>query len=126
MIELYQADTDSSYSAVSVDSITVFFKDRADSLIYDNVKDVSTIDIPLSDTTGFLNIVIKINDAYDELLLEYRPYFVFRSTECGVINRYEIIDKPDHSTDRIDSLTIYNEDIDESELVNLYMFVNLD
>jgi glutaredoxin-related protein len=125
MINLYEINSDTTAIETQFDSLTLYFKGREDSLIYDNAKSVKSIDIPLSDTTENLKIVIKINDGYDEIILQYKPYSVFRSTECGVIYRYEIIDFT-YTTDKIAGILLENELIDENEAVNLNLFVNLE
>lgn len=128
MIDLYELNidgADTTATLTSFDSLTLYFEGREDSLIYDNAKSVESIDIPLSDTAENLKIIIKINDGYDIINLEYKSYFVFRSTECGVIYRYEILNSS-YSSDKIVGILIENTDVDENEAVNLNLFVNLE
>ncbi len=124
-IGLYEITSDSTAIATTFDSLTLYFEGREDSLIYDNAKSVESIDIPLSDTTENLKIIIKINDGYDEINLKYKPYYVFRSTDCGVIYRYEIV-YVTYSDDKIVLIDEENKDIDENEAVNLNLFVDLE
>lgn len=124
-IGLYKVETDTTFTAATLDSLTVYFEGLEDSLVYNNEAGVSSIEIPLSDTTENLTIVLKINDGVDYMQLNYKPYFVFRSTECGVINRYEI-DDVRCTGNKVRALYLENIDIDESEAVNLFMVVDID
>lgn len=124
-IDLYKAETDSTFSVATLDSLTLYFIGNEDSLVYNNEYGISSIEIPLSDTTENLSIVLQINDGVDFMELDYKPYFVFRSTECGVINRYEIEDVR-CTGNKVSLLYLENIDIDESEAVNLFMVVDID
>ena len=124
LIDFYTQENDSTKIELSVDSISMFIIGREDSVLYDNAKGVKSISIPLSDSLNFMTVVIKINDAIDTIYLGYRPYSVFRSTECGVINRYETW-LPEFTKNRIEKIELKNKDIDENEAVNLFMFLDL-
>lgn len=123
-IDFYKIESDTTKIETTVDSLTMIIVGREDSILYDNSKAVTSISIPLSDSLNFLKIILKINDAVDTLYLDYRPYSVFRSTECGVINRYEFL-KMDITKNRIIGFSKENENIDENEAVNLFMYVDL-
>lgn len=125
LTEFYQFDYDGAEIEATVDSVSMYIFGREDSLIYDNSKGLKSISIPLSDSLNYLKVVLKINDGVDTLYIDYRSYSVFRSTECGVINRYEILDVHG-SGNKIDEIRYNNIDIDENEAVNLFMFVDLD
>lgn len=116
-------ESDTSIVKVDVDTLYMEIVGREDSILYNNLN-VSGISIPLADTLDFLKIVIEINHVVDTLYLDYKPYSVFRSTECGVINRYEITDLR-FTNNKIKSIYLENNTIDESEAVNLYMVVDL-
>jgi len=124
-VSFYKAEPDSTYSEITVDSLTVYYEGYEDSLIYSNNTAVNSMLLPLSDTAKLLTVVMHINDETDKMRIFYKPFFVFRSTECGVINRYRI-DAVQSTGNRIDSIWRVNNEVNESEEVNLYMFVDLD
>lgn len=124
LTEFYQLDIEGLPVEVTVDSLTVFILGREDSVLYNNSKAVENFSIPMSDSLSFIQVVIKINDAVDTLSINYNPYSVFRSTECGVINRYNIVDTL-YTKNRIKKITIANRNIDENEAVNLKMLLDL-
>lgn len=125
IIEFYKIETDTTYSAVTVDSLTVYYQGFEDSLVYDRAKGLSSMELPLSDTSEVLNVILEINDGTDFMRIFYTPFFVFRSTECGVINRYQI-DSIYCTGNQIDALWRENSEVNESEAVNLFMFVDVD
>jgi len=102
-----------------MDSLSVFIMGRKDTLYY-KAKGLEEFLIPLSDSATQLTIVVNLNDGQDTIWLDYRPYSVFRSTECGVINRYEIQEK-NFTDNKIKRLVINNNTIDESEEINLFL-----
>lgn len=129
MTEVYsiEIDTtleqDTTFVATSIETFTLFIVGREDSILYDQAQNIKAFSIPLSDVDEDLKIVAKINDGIDTIYLKYRPYSVFRSTECGVINRYEIQEMT-FTTNKILDLYIENKDIDENEAVNVYLLVD--
>jgi len=126
-IELYNIQSDTIWKPITLDSLTLYFLGHEDSLVYDRKTGVKVIEIPLSDTADRLTIVMKINDGIDIMRLDYRAYFVFRSTECGVINRYEISrDSLRCTGNKVEKLYLENNIVDESEAVNLLMAVDVD
>lgn len=125
IIDLYKFETDTTFSVVTLDSLTVYFEGYEDSLVYDKAAGISSMNLPLSDTSTYLSIIMKINDGTDIMQVYYDPYFVFRSTECGVINRYEI-DSIRCTGNKVRLLYLEDRDIDESETVNLFMVVDVD
>lgn len=125
IVNFYKIDTDTTYSEISVDSLTVYYEGYEDSLVYNNNTALSTMELPLSDTSQMLTVVMHINEGTDIMRIFYEPFFVFRSTECGVINRYRI-DSIQSTGNKIEALWIENNEVNESEEVNLYMFVDLD
>lgn len=117
-------ESDTVDVATTVDSLSLYIIGREDSVLYDNQKGLGSVSIPLSDDLTAMTVVIKINDAVDTLYINYRPYSVFRSTECGVINRYETW-LPEFTKNRINEIKLKNKTIDENEAVNLFMYVDL-
>lgn len=123
--DFYYSESDTVDVATTVDSLSLYIIGREDSVLYDNEKDLGSVSIPLSDDLTEITVVIKINDAVDTLYIKYNPYSVFRSTECGVINRYEIAD-PEFTDNRIIKITNDNNTVDETEAVNFLMYLDLD
>lgn len=123
--DFYKVESDFSISPINIDSLTMFIEGREDTLLYDNSKKVGSISIPLSDELSSLKVIIKINDGIDTIYLNYRSYSVFRSTECGIINRYEILDYH-YTENKILNIYLQNEDIDETKAVNFIMRVDID
>ena len=121
--EVYAIETDTTIIAANIDSLTLFIVGKEDSVLYDDVRNINAFDIPLSDLHEELKIVARINDGVDTIYLKYRPYSVFRSTECGVINRYEI-QEMSYTTNKIRALYIENYNIDENEAVNVFLLVD--
>jgi hypothetical protein len=125
-IEIWSVDSDTIFNKVTLDSLTLYFEGKENELVYDNQSGVSIIEIPLADTTENLKLILRINDGMnDELRVNYKPYFVFRSTECGVINRYEIIEI-EPTNNEIRYIETKNEIVDESKSVNLRMVIDAD
>jgi len=124
MADFYTLESDTSIIPNKVDTLSMYIVGREDSILYDNNLNVESISIPMADTLAKMKIVITINHIVDTMYLDYKPYSVFRSTECGVINRYEIQDLR-FTTNKIQAIYLENTIIDESEAVNLYMLVDL-
>ena len=124
MADFYGVESDTTIKVISVDTLSMYIEGREDSVLYDNNLNVGSISIPMSDTMNEMKIIISINHIVDTLYLTYKPYSVFRSTECGVINRYEILNLT-FSTNKILAIYLQNSIIDESEAVNLYMLVDI-
>lgn len=122
--DFYTVDSDTTILENEVDTLSMYIVGRKDSMLYDNNLSVGSISIPMADTLAKMKIVITINHIVDTLYLDYKPYSVFRSTECGVINRYEILDLR-FTNNKIKEIYLNNKSIDESEAVNLYMLVDI-
>ena len=118
--QLLSLDQTSTLVPTKIDSVTMFFIGEENDTVYNNSKNVSNIHIPLADTTGFLKVVLKLNDGIDTLWIDYRPYEVFRSTECGVINRYEI-NEIRYTKNKVWNLYLDNNQVNESEEVNIFL-----
>lgn len=118
--QLLSLDQASTLVPTKIDSVTMFFVGDENDTVYNNSKNISNIHIPLADTTDFLKVVLKLNDGIDTLWIDYRPYEVFRSTECGVINRYEI-NEIRYTKNKVWALYLDNNQVDESEEVNILL-----
>ncbi len=124
-VEIYEITSDTTVAISSIDSLTLYIVGREDSILYNNSKKVETIEIPLSDSAVFLKIVAQINAATDTIYLNYTPFSVFRSTECGVVNRYQI-NEVMSTTNNLKAIYLQNKEINENEAINLSFFVDLE
>ena len=73
----------------SIDSITIFGLGN-DSIIYNNAKNVSSVELPLDpsrDSTAFVFVFPEINDT---IWLYYDRKLTLISIECGFLNHYEL------------------------------------
>lgn len=124
-VNIYEITSDTTVAAGSIDSLTLYIVGREDSILYNNSKDVDAILIPLSDSAVFLKIVAQINATTDTIYLNYKPFSVFRSTECGVVNRY-LIGEILFTNNNLKAIYLQNKEINENEAVNLSFFVDLE
>ncbi|OYT16521.1 MAG: hypothetical protein B7C24_07385 [Bacteroidetes bacterium 4572_77] len=118
--KLYTLDNTSELVEASIDSLTIYYVGYADSLVYDNQKSVGEINLPLSDTATFLQVVVKMNEFTDTISIDYKAIEVFRSVECGVINRYTI-NNIEHTKNKLWELYLYNNQVDESKEANIFL-----
>jgi len=123
--KFFRVESDTTITEATVDTFSMYIVGREDSVLYLNNLKLDSIGVPMADTLHHLKIVIEINHVVDTLYLDYKPYPVFRSTECGVINRYEI-QNLSHTSHKIIDINLKNKIIDESEAVNLRMLVDVD
>ena len=103
-----------------INSFSLHVIGRKDS-IYANAKEIDEFYIPMADSTTDLNVVINMNGGMDTLWLHYKPFEVFRSTSCGVINRYEIRNST-YTKNSIWQIFTINNLIDENKNTNFYLF----
>jgi len=118
--ELYTVNDHSEIVAYKIDSISLFTIAYQDTMYY-NAKKLDKFSIPLADTATQLTLILKLNGDQDTIWLNYRPYSVFRSTTCGVINRYEI-QNLSFTNNSIWEIYIKNNIIDENKEINFLMF----
>jgi len=119
--EIYTVNNQGDVVLYKMDSLSMTIIGREDSVLYQNAKSLSEFYIPLSDTSSSITAIISLNTETDTLTINYRPYAVFRSTECGVINRYEILGT-ENTQNAIWGLYIDNDQVNESEETNLLLF----
>ncbi len=85
----------------TVDSLTVYGVGRPDSLIYDNRKNVRSIEVPLNPTanrTGF--VFFFPENITDTLWVDYQTELNFISAECGFAMFFDI-EQVGHTNNRI-------------------------
>ena len=119
--EIYTVNNQGDVVLYKMDSLSMTIIGREDSVLYQNAKSLSEFYIPLSDTLDVVRAILHLNTGTDTIAINYRPYAVFRSTQCGVINRYEI-QGIDYTKDGIWGIYIDNNQVDESEETNLLLF----
>lgn len=117
--EIYNITDTTELALYKVDSLSLFISGREDTL-YKNVKSINSFSIPMADTAKELILVIHLNDGHDTIWIDYTPYKEFRSTECGIINKY-LINSVNSSHDKIEVISVNNNQIDESEEINLLL-----
>jgi len=119
--DIYTVNENSEIVEYKMDSLSLYIIGREDSILYNNVKDISSFNIPVADTLQHLQILLTLNNIQDTIWLDYRPYEVFRSTHCGVINRYEIKNVT-YTKNSIWQIYMNNNQIDESKNTNFFLF----
>jgi hypothetical protein len=78
-------------TAIAIDSLTVFGVNRPDSLLYNNRKNVRTIEVPLnpaSDSTRF--VLVFPGNVIDTLLVMHLRQPILISADCGFTMYYDI------------------------------------
>ena len=118
--EIYIVNAEGEIVKLKVNDLSLHIIGREDSL-YAHAKKIGEFYIPMADSATELNMVLNLNGAVDTIWLQYKPFEGFRSTNCGVINRYEIINV-DYTHNNIRQIITINKLIDESENTNFYLF----
>jgi len=119
--DLYTVNEHGVIIKSNIDSMSMYIIGREDTLIYNNVKNIGSFNIPMADTLEYLQILLTLNGVQDTIKLDYRTYEVFRSANCGVINRYEI-KANDNSENNIRQIVMINNQIDESKSTNFFLY----
>jgi len=118
--EIYTVDDAGEIVKFKINDFSLHIIGREDS-IYNNAKDIGEFYIPMPDSTTDLNVIINMNGGVDTLWLQYKPFEVFRSTNCGVINRYEIRNLT-YTRNSIRQIVTINNLIDENKNTSFYLF----
>lgn len=119
--ELYSVDDNQDIVVTKIDSLNLFINTNGnDSILYYKTKKISEFYIPLSDSASQFKIILQLNQFSDTILIDYKPYSVFRSTECGVINRYEI-QNIQNTQNKIWGIFLNNSQVDETEATNIFL-----
>lgn len=110
--------------AYAIDSLTVFGVNRPDSLLYDNRKNVRTIEVPLNpstDSTGF--VVVFPANVIDTLWIRYLRQPVLVSADCGFTMYYEI-NQVTHTSRGIQSSQIFQPFVRNTLEEHLRIIIN--
>lgn len=112
--------TDNKVTSAAYNDVSVYGLAR-DSMLYDDVDQVSTISLPLSQTQDNCLFVMKIGDGYDTLRFNYTRDLDFVSKECGFSMRCTIF-KFEFTTHMIDSAQIIYPYVHTTEIENIRLF----
>ena len=86
------AVTDGGPTPYTVDSLTVYGEGRIDSLIYNNTKNVRSIEVPLNPAEGTTAFVLVFpGNLTDTIWINYNSTLNFVSAECGFTMYHEIL-----------------------------------
>lgn len=107
-------------SSLSIDSITVQGLGK-DSILYNNTKNISAIDLPLNKFANESKFVVTFNQTKDTLTIEHKNTDYYLSMECGCIKAHSI-DTVLTTNHFIDSVTISNHNVNTNyaEHIQLY------
>ncbi len=109
-IGFYNKD-DFSATAV-VDSITVYGLGREDSIIYDNAKNVTRVELPLSNSKDTTSFVLVFPQNQDTITIIYSRKITLLSVGCGFTTFYTLSET--QSTEN----EIFNSAIQNSNVIN--------
>lgn len=88
-IGFYSTENNNEVSR-AIDSLSVYGIGRSDSLIYNNTKNVSRIELPLDANNNQCSFVLVFPGANDTIRLEYTQDLNLVSVECGFVLFYNI------------------------------------
>lgn len=117
-----------SLQAYTIDSLTVYGSGRPDSLIYNNTKNVRTIEVPVDPTSGRTGFVLIFPDnVIDTLWVDCTHHLTFISAECGFRMRPEIMQVV-HTTNRISTFQISQNQVTQSfeEHIKILLYPDFD
>ena len=89
------------------DSLTLYGLNSASGKIYSSAKDVNKILFPLDPSAESCGFVIRINGAFDTIMMNYDSYPHLISQECGY-TYYHTIDSLTFTKNIIDTIIIKN------------------
>jgi len=114
-----------SSSALAVDSLTVQGLDTLgvliDSVLYNNQKRVSLINLPLNKFASESTFIIKFNQTTDTLTIYHTNTDVFLSLECGCLKTHTI-DTVLTTNHYIDSVKILNHNVNTTDAKHLQIY----
>ncbi len=116
----YNEDEDTEVA--TIDSLSVFGVGREDSLIYNNAKNVSSVELPLNiteDTTAFVFVFPGNNDT---ITISYERNVTLISLGCGFVTFFDI-NEIDFTKNEIVNIFIENEKIRNDLNEHLKIFV---
>ncbi|MBS4013739.1 MAG: hypothetical protein KGZ97_08265 [Bacteroidetes bacterium] len=109
-VGFYNKD-DFSATAI-VDSITVYGLGREDSLIYDNAKNVTRVELPLNNAKDTTSFVLIFPQNQDTITIIYSRKITLLSVGCGFTTFYTL------SKAQSTKNEIFNSDIQNSNVIN--------
>lgn len=116
-------DAEDGSISVFVDSITVFGIGREDSLIYDNAKIVTRIEVPLNPNKDTTEFVLIFPEHIDTLTVAYSSQSNLISVACG-FSSFFTIKGISHSNNEI--VGIYKEFVEVTNELNEHFKVYID
>lgn len=111
---------DNKISEAVYDDVSVYGLER-DSMLYDQVDNLGTLSLPLSQTMDNCLFVLKIGADYDTMRFNYTRNLHFISKECGFSMRCTIY-KLEFTTHKIDSAQIINPYVPAIETENIRLY----
>jgi hypothetical protein len=114
---IYESGTGEQFT---LDSITIFGLNRADSTIY-LMDELNEVNLPL-DPSGISSVfIIQSGTKVDTLEVSYISYPYYLSKSCGYIYRFEI-DEIFYTSSGIDTILIINSLVNNNDEENLRTF----
>ena len=107
-------------SSFSVDSVTVSGFEN-DSVLYNNKKKISKIDLPLNRFSEQSLFEITLNDTIDTLIVWHRNTEQYLSFECGCIITH-LIDSIGITGHFVDSVSIKNNEVNTLNATNIELY----
>lgn len=114
----YISDSDQK---LILNNLTVYGIGREDSLLYNNQDGLTNIYLPLSPIYDTSNFVFLIDNNPDTLFLTLKRELHLVSFECGFSTFFTIVSL-EHSKNNIDSISLINSMIDNSNEQNLKIY----
>ncbi|MCF8335698.1 MAG: hypothetical protein K9H65_03755 [Bacteroidales bacterium] len=95
-------------------SISVYARNRPDSLLYDSIPGQTGVRLPLDPTKDFSEFIFAIDSLHDTLQIKYNRELNLISQPCGFITDFHIqeIKTPHH---HFDSIVVINNRITQNE-----------
>ncbi len=113
-VGFYHSDGDSGQWAV-IDSMRVFSLEHPQVPVYDNLKSVSVLELPLNPHRGDCAFILDFYHSRDTIWLQYLRETHFVSVECGFTLFFEL-----------EELTYTRQHIESATLVNDYVSNTMD
>jgi len=119
-MDFYQLEAGEETSYTLPD-LTVYGVTKPDSLIYDDVSNLTSINLPLSNARDQCAFVFVSENVYDTISFQYSSELTLLSIDCGFINIFNI-KKIDANYTLLDSLFIRQPEIDANEEENVKLY----
>ncbi len=114
--------SDDGAEMVIIDSITVFGIGREDTLIYNNARNVSRVEVPLNVSKDTTSIGFLLRETIDTLTVIYNREINLISIGCGFVSFFDIEDIS-YTTNEFNSIYIENNSVrnDINEHFKIYI-----